>query len=306
MLRAIVVAALWGTAQAHWDHSHGSDHTHSHGAHDIAAHLHHSHSDHSFAHSHTHARAASCACADATPLCSDSGGCYAVANGADCNDGGGPQPLCDDCTACDGGSDDGGGGGDDGASEGGCTGESQYLTDVECTAWQAVFDATGGSGWSARARAAAPRATRRLRSTVEGLRGKRGAREGVCVPRSSLRAKPRSARTVIIAIDPRARRPPSIVVKTHTPLVDAPRRPDSPLPFPSPTPPRSEPNAAKAARSDPCAFQHLTICSDDGVHLLALDLGNRGLSGALPDALGDLTHLTYLQVSRRSPAPGGA
>ena len=180
-------------------------------------------------------------------------------------------------------------------------------------AWQAVFDATGGSGWSARARAAAPRATRRLRSTVEGLRGKRGAREGVCVPRSSLRAtQPRSARTVIIAIDPRARRPPSIVAKTHTPLVDAPRRPDSPLPFPSL--PFPHPSKVRAERRQGRALRPVRVPAPHDLQRRRRPpararpgqprpLGRAARRARRPDAP-DVP--PGLQVSRRSPAPGGA
>jgi len=44
-------------------------------------------------------------CARCVPLCSDSGGCYTVAPGADCNDGGSPEALCEGtccpCSGCD-------------------------------------------------------------------------------------------------------------------------------------------------------------------------------------------------------------
>ena len=51
------------------------------------------------------------------------------------------------------------------------------------------------------------------------------------------------------------------------------------------------------ARCDPCATPKYVSCSADGAHVLGLDFGGRDLNGQLPDALGDLDHLTYLMLA---------
>ena len=74
-------------------------------------------------------------------------------------------------------------------------------------------------------------------------------------------------------------------------------------------PPPHPPPGPVASRTDPCAAgrsQRVT-CSDDGAHVVAIDLGGRGLSGVLPDMAG-FAHLEYLMLAFNNltgPAPAG-
>ena len=53
-------------------------------------------------------------------------------------------------------------------------------------------------------------------------------------------------------------------------------------------------------RSDPCSSLDIVTCSDDGTTISELHLGDRGLTGSLPESLADLVDLKYLQVAHNS------
>lgn len=84
-------------ASPHHGHGHGSflDHHHYH---------HHRHSENDQdRHRLSRQLLATCTCdsAEVAPRCDDSGGCYTVTGGENCDDGGGPtDDLCSDCTPC--------------------------------------------------------------------------------------------------------------------------------------------------------------------------------------------------------------
>ena len=54
-----------------------------------------------------------------------------------------------------------------------------------------------------------------------------------------------------------------------------------------------------AVREDPCSQTHMVFCSNDGLSILELNLGNRGLSGQLPSGL-DFPALQYLMLGHNN------